>query len=46
MFVEITEMESILTRLLEPDNNVIMLVSISVHNAMTHKNIKLLIKLI
>jgi len=43
MFVEITEMERILTRLLEPDNDVIMLVSISVQNGIILKNIKLLI---
>lgn len=46
MFVDITEMERILTRLLEPDNEVIMLVSISVQNGMILKNIKLLIQLI
>jgi len=46
MFQEITEMERILTRLLEPDNDVIMLVSISVQNGMILENIKLLIKLI
>jgi len=43
MFVEITEMERILTRLLEPDNDVIMQVNISVQNRMILKNIKLLI---
>lgn len=42
MFEEITEMERILTRLLEPDNNVIMEVSILVQNYMIFENILLL----
>lgn len=42
MFVEITEIERILTRLLEPDNDVIKLVSISVQKGMILNNILLL----
>jgi len=42
MFEEITEMERILTRLLEPDNNVIMEVSILEQNYMIFENILLL----
>jgi len=42
MLEEITEMERILTRLLEPDNDVIMEVSILVQNNLILENMLLL----
>lgn len=42
MFVGINEVERILTRLLEPDNEVITQVNVSVQNGMIFENIKLL----